>query len=347
MYVKPPGMAAQEHAASHQAQQSQGQNAAQQQQQQGQPAQEAEAPKRRHGPKEQWERGQGAHVIVELYLLLMACESAAALCSLGYSGSEVRHCSDCVHASVPSFHVCSTESRGRLELGSCLISDIACKPASKLGARTGTANALQLSGTLKRRRNSPPIGGFEWGSGNQELLLDDDDGDVGGQLGLPPAATVCENHEAGGTGDGVHGKRSKHKSRHDKIKRTKTRSEHNREDADTDSKHAKRHKRKHDSKHTRRRAHNDSGSSSSGSSHDSPHAGACASHPQESFPVKSPGGQRHRRSGSRGRQQARVQAHRCQHHAGRSAGQRHDRLEDALQALVAEGYDLESLLKDR
>lgn len=58
MYVKPPGMAAQDGDVplQHPADKQQASRQTEQQ-----PAQEGEAPKRRHGPKEQWERGQGTY----------------------------------------------------------------------------------------------------------------------------------------------------------------------------------------------------------------------------------------------------------------------------------------------
>ena len=43
------------------------------------------------------------------------------------------------------------------------------------GSYAGSHGALpQLTSMLKRRRASPPIGGFEWGEGNQSFLEDDD-----------------------------------------------------------------------------------------------------------------------------------------------------------------------------
>ena len=56
------------------------------------------------------------------------------------------------------------------------------------GSHAGSHGALpQLTSMLKRRRASPPIGGFEWGEGNQSFLEDDD-------YDEPPAPSLSASH---------------------------------------------------------------------------------------------------------------------------------------------------------
>ena len=227
----------------------------------------------------------------------------------------------------------------------------------------GTANALAIR--FKRRPASPPIGGYTWQDGNQELLLDD--ADVSG----PDMALVQQRvsdilaeraAKRPRLADGEAAERARSRERRDSKRKRRsdsTRAEQAEATRDRRSRHSPSRQAKRRRRPSSPTAH-DSGTSSA-----SPPTGGQAAHAEDRrgnaarqevrsrSPVK---GDRqrsstkdHRKRGRRRQPSSRNAELPRSHHADGNDEQRakaaHGELHGALRTLIESGYDVEDLLR--